>query len=203
MKGGSLKQVRPFTETRGSTERTNPDYVEDTVSRMVRQILRLPFDQQKTFFSGLPLADRKAVAAHLRGRPDAARISDLVDEADRCLSLANSPHGCVSVAGKALDLTLACSNLPLKGTLGAKLRQLREMRKADAKEIRAHRVEELATELLKLLPSLPIRNAGAHFVVSKPEVSIAEAEAFLSAVRSLMEVEGERTCNLADLLSRA
>lgn len=189
-----------FRERRDSYSRTNPDHVEDTVSRITRDILRLPLAGQKLLFEGLPREDRVAVAERLRRWPDAARISAKLEEAKRCLDLADSPDGCICVAGKALDLALACTNLGLRGPLGPKLKQLKKLHKDRDAALAEHQVGELATELIAMLPRLRIRNAAAHFISSAPDATHADALSFIAAVGKLAKAEQSRSEVLAKTL---
>jgi hypothetical protein len=196
-KRGSLKSVFAFDGRRDSYARTNPDYVENSVTRMVREILRLSVIEQATYFEGLPNADRRDITERLRSWPDAGRITLLLDESRRCLDSADSPTGCIAVAGKALDLALVCTNLSLEGTLGRKLHALKKKRTKKSSDLLANRAYELATELLKVIPHLGVRNAAAHYLASMPDLTKAQAKAFLEAVEKLVLIEQKRSEALA------
>jgi hypothetical protein len=46
---------------RSQYERTNPDYVDETVSRLARDYNECPKEWRKTFIEGLRLEDRRAL----------------------------------------------------------------------------------------------------------------------------------------------
>jgi hypothetical protein len=199
-KRGSLKSVFALDSRRDSYARTNPDYVEDSVTRLVREILRLSYAHQVSYFEGFSTADRRDVAEQLRSWPDAARITEISDESKRCLDAANSPTGCIAVAGKALDLALVCTNLQLKGTLGQKLHALKKMRKDRSGDISANRAHALVAELLKMFPYLKPRNAAVHYLTAMPDVTMAQATTVLKAVDGLVAIEQKRSETLASAL---
>ncbi len=183
----SLKQIRPFDEPRSSTERTDPDYSENRISRMAREALSLSERNRGTYFAGLEREDRNALLEFFGNLRSFRPVTELLDEARRCLDKADAPHGSVAVTGKALDLIIKAFFPDLKGTLGALLHQVKKRDRSSAK------IGKIIDELVVHLDNLAVRNAGAHFISSRPEISLKEARAFLDQVRILLKYEEEQS----------
>jgi hypothetical protein len=86
--------------------------------------------------------------------------------------------------------------LDLRGTLGRKLKRLRKIATKEKFRIWASESEKLVGELLKMSQFLKLRNAGAHFLVEKPDVGLKEANEFLQKIYDLYRLEQERRTSL-------
>ena len=183
----SLKTVRPFDEPHNSTERTDPDYAEKRISKMAREILSLAPKDRGTYFAGLEREDRNALQVLFGNLRSFRPVTELLAEARRCIEKADAPHGSVAVTGKALDLLIKSFFPDLKGTLGQLLHQVKKSDRATEK------IGRIIDELVEHLDNLAVRNAGAHFISSRPEISLKEAKAFLDHVQLLQKYEEEQS----------
>ena len=177
----SLKTVRPFDEIRESNSRTNPDYVENKIEQLAHAYLSL--SDRRTLIDGMDARDSNDLSNFLHSLLSFKPITELLDEADRCIKLANSPNGAVAVTGKALDLLINSFSPKLKGPLGSKLHELKNGRGRNDVS------QEIRNDLIRNIKFLEIRNAGAHFITSKPELSAKEAQFFLDQMRLLIKYE--------------
>ncbi len=183
----SLKAIRPFDESRDSTERTDPDYAEKRISRMAREILSLAPKDRGTYYGGLDREDINALRELFGNLRSFRPVSELLDESRRCIDKAEAPHGSVAVTGKALDLLIKSFFPDLNGTLGSMLHQVKKRDRSSEK------LGPIIDELVEHLDNLAVRNAGAHFVSSRPEISLKEARAFLDHVQGLLKYEEEQS----------
>mgnify|MGYP003676376808 CR=1 FL=1 len=179
----SLKEIRPFDEVRDSSARTDPQYEERKIERLASDYLSLEDSDRRTLIEGLDRDDRKALSEFLHSLLSFRPITDLLAEAERCLSKAQSPNGCVAVTGKALDLLIRSVSPNLKGPLGPKLYKLK------AGYGRTAESAAIIDDLIQNIEFLEVRNAGVHFLVTKPDISILEARQFWNHMRSLLKYE--------------
>ena len=183
----SLKAVRPFDESRDSTERTDPDYAEKRISRMARELLSLPQKDRGPYYGGLEREDIKALRELFSNLRSFRPVSELLHESRRCINKADAPHGSVAVTGKALDLLIKSFFPDLKGTLGKMLHQVKKRDRSSAE------VAQIIDDLVPHIENLAVRNAGAHFISSRPEISLREAKEFLDQVQLLLKYEEEQS----------
>ena len=167
---------------------------------MSEELLSLPAEQQIEYFAGLDSRDRHDVLERLRRWPRAEAVHVLLEEAQRCVTKAAAPNGGACVAGKALDLLLDLLGFELKGTLGSKLKSLRQIAAKESSRIHLNKSEQLVAELLTIWDHLQTRNSAAHHRAHKPEVTSDEASAFIHKVGELYELEKKRQSELAAVL---
>lgn len=200
MKRNSLKQIRPFDEVRNSTSRTDPDYETNKIRQISLNMLTLVDADQELMLEGIPSYERKKVREFLQVLAGFKPVSELVCEAKRCLSCANSTNGAVAVAGKALELLVRSLNVNFYKTssIAKMLERLKVSRNGKKKEY--IREQEAIDRILGSIESLELRNAVVHFNTTKPHITIKECENFIAQVEDLIGLEVNKIKSLYALI---
>jgi hypothetical protein len=153
---------------------------------MAREILSLTPQFRGIYYGGLDREDRNELSVFFQNLHEFRPISELLNESRRCIEKAGAPNGSVAVTGKALDLLIKSFFPDVKGTLGQMLHSLKRRKESDKK------LKSIANEILLTTPFLESRNAGAHFIRAKPDISLREARQFLEKVEGFVKYEQDQ-----------